>query len=84
MAQCCDAFDGSLVPTDALIRPMIQTSELLSRVNTHFSYDDIENAEVQGEMILEISANSFLGDLAHIKASVSQSPLAQQNSKFTR
>lgn len=81
MAQCCDAFNGSSVPTDALIRPFIQTSELLSRINTHFSYDDIENADVKGEMMLEISANSFLGELAHIKDSASSSPLLNQNSK---
>ncbi|KAF2831676.1 hypothetical protein CC86DRAFT_142368 [Ophiobolus disseminans] len=83
MAQCCDAFNGSSIPTDALIRPLIQTSELLSRVNTHFSYDDIEHTDVKGEMMLEISTSSFLGDLAHIKDSASSSPFLNQNTALT-
>jgi hypothetical protein len=81
MAQCCDAFDRSPVPTDALIRPLIKTSELLSRVHDHFSYDDIENADVRGELLLDMSATSFMAELKHIKDSVLLSPLLKDNSK---
>jgi hypothetical protein len=67
MAQCCDAFDNSVVLTDQLIQPLIQSSELLSRVNDHFSYDDIDNSDVKGERMLDISVTNFLGELKRIR-----------------
>ena len=81
MGQCCDLFDASPVPTDTLIRPFVQSSELLSRVTTYFSYDDIENAEVKGELMLQMSASNFLADLTHIKESASLSSMLKHNSR---
>jgi hypothetical protein len=83
MKQCCDAFDDSSVPTDALIRPLIQASELLSRVNAHFSYDDLDNADIKGELMLDFSVTSFLREVNHIKSSPSTTILLRQNSKFS-
>ncbi|KAH7076804.1 hypothetical protein BKA63DRAFT_412401 [Paraphoma chrysanthemicola] len=79
MQQCCDSFSKSSVSTDALIRPLTQASELLSRVNAHFSYDDLENADIKGEMLLDISATSFLRELSHIKASPGVTILLRSN-----
>lgn len=84
MSQCCNFFNDSSVPSDALIRPFVQASELLSRVSTYFSYDDIENAEVQGEVMLNMSVNNFLADLLHIKGSALLSSVPKQNSKHKR
>lgn len=83
MTQCHNAFNESSVPSDALIRPLTQASELLSRVSTYYSYDDLENAEIKGEIMLNMSASSFLGDLTHLKSFASLSPFLQQNSKCT-
>jgi hypothetical protein len=46
---------------------MLQSSELLSRVNDHFSYDDIDNSDVKGERIIDISVTNFLGELKRIR-----------------
>lgn len=82
MAQCSKAFDGSTVPTDILISPMIQACELLSRVNDHFSYDDLENSEIRGELLLDMSVTNFLDELKRIRDTVPTSALTFQNSKF--
>jgi hypothetical protein len=79
LSQCCDYFNDSSVPSDALIRPLVQASELLSRISTYFSYDDVENAEVKGETMLNLSVNNFSADLTHIKESLS--PLLKHSSK---
>jgi hypothetical protein len=83
MAQCCDAFVESSVSTDVLIRPLIKTSELLSRVNDHFSYDDIDNTDVKGEILLEMSVTNFLAELKYIKDATLLSRLLHENSMST-
>jgi hypothetical protein len=82
MAQCCDAFDVSSVPTDVLIRPLIKASELLSRVNEQFSYDDIDNAEIKGEMLLEMAVTASFAELKHIKDATLLSKVLHENSKL--
>jgi hypothetical protein len=81
MAQCCDAFIDPSVSTDALILPLIQASELLSRINVHFSYDDTDNSDIRGELMLDISATSFLGELKRVKEATPTT--VQKNSQFT-
>jgi hypothetical protein len=83
MAQCCDAFVESSLSTDVFIRPLIKTSELLSRVNDHFSYDDIDNADVKGEILLEMSVTNFLAELKYIKDATLLSRLLHENSMST-
>ncbi|KAJ4299129.1 hypothetical protein N0V90_004373 [Kalmusia sp. IMI 367209] len=43
---------------------------LLCRVNNYFSYDDIENAEVKGESLLQLSATNFESELARLAESI--------------
>ena len=81
MGQCCEILDNSSVPSDKLIHPFIRTSELLYRVNDHFSYDDIDNADIGGPMLLESAVTSFLGELKHIRSSISPHPSLSDNSK---
>ncbi|KAF2035936.1 hypothetical protein EK21DRAFT_106773 [Setomelanomma holmii] len=83
LTLCCDAFRDSSLQTDALIRPLIQSCELLSRVNAHFSYDDIDNADVKGELLLDITVTSFLREKKLIQDSISASIFLQQNTTLT-
>jgi hypothetical protein len=55
---------------------------LLSRVNDHFSYSDIEDAENRGEIMLDMSVTSFLSELKHIKDSILSNSLLQGNRRF--
>jgi len=57
-------------PTDTLIAPLIQLSELITRVNNHFSYDSIEDAEIKGELLLVMATNNFHQELERIKEAV--------------
>jgi hypothetical protein len=82
MAQCCDAFDASPVPTDVLIRPLIKASELMSRVSDQFSYDDIDNTEIKGEMLLEMAVTVFLAELKQIKDASLLSKVLHENGKL--
>lgn len=79
MAQCCDTFTQSTIPTDTLISPLIKMCELASRVNDYFSYDDIENADVNGELMLEMSTSNFRRELALLKETTSKIPATNGN-----
>ncbi|KAH7372288.1 hypothetical protein BKA66DRAFT_572409 [Pyrenochaeta sp. MPI-SDFR-AT-0127] len=79
MAQCCDTFAQSSIPTDTLISPLIKACELVSRVNDYFSYDDIENADVRGELMLEIATSNFRRELALVKDAASKVQAAKDN-----
>jgi hypothetical protein len=67
-------------PTDTLIAPLIQLSELMMRVNDHFSYDSMQDAELKGEMSLVMATDNFLHELRRIKEAVH--PMHTFNSKF--
>ena len=54
MEQCIDAFaEDPNEPTDALIPALTQLSNITVRISEHFSYDDIENAEFRGAIMME-------------------------------
>ena len=57
-------------PTDALIKPLVQISALMCRVNNYFSYDDIDNAEVQGETMIQLSITNFQSELARLTETI--------------
>lgn len=57
-------------PTDGLIAPFISLCELISRVSEYFSYDDIDNADIQGERLIEMATSNFHGELERIKGVV--------------
>ncbi|KAF1935721.1 hypothetical protein EJ02DRAFT_415320, partial [Clathrospora elynae] len=83
MGQCCESFVNSSMITDKFIPPMIQSCELISRVNDHFSYDDIENSEVNGELMLEMSTSNFRKELKRIRDSAARSTEVLQNTTLT-
>ncbi|KAF2119342.1 hypothetical protein BDV96DRAFT_343251 [Lophiotrema nucula] len=71
MAQCCKSVTESReVNSDILVSPLVKLSNLVSRVNDYFSYDDIDNAEVKGEAMLESSSLTFQSELAQIKENI--------------
>ncbi|KAF1951584.1 hypothetical protein CC80DRAFT_204263 [Byssothecium circinans] len=68
MAQCAERLTTRLeYVTDALMAPLIQLSELVCRINNFFSYDDVDNAEVKGELMLELSTTNFSTELDRIR-----------------
>ena len=81
VTQCCAAFEGSPVPSDILISPLVKANELLSRVNDHFSYSDIDNADIKGDMILEMSTTSFVAELDNIRGSIASNHVLRNNSE---
>jgi hypothetical protein len=81
MAQCCERLASSTVPTDALIMPIVQLSDLVARVNEFFSYDDLENAEFRGNMMLEMATNNFRTELERIRSSTMGNKITEQNSR---
>lgn len=81
MDQCCQSLtDCQEYPTDTLIMPLVQLSALMCRVNDFYSYNDIENAEINGESMLQLSTNNFESELARLKDSIAPS-LIENNRK---
>ncbi|PSN72276.1 hypothetical protein BS50DRAFT_248067 [Corynespora cassiicola Philippines] len=71
MGQCCQSLsEGQEHPSDALITPLIRLSELIGRINDYYSYDDIDNSDVKGETMIEMSANNFSAELNRIRDAV--------------
>lgn len=66
--------------SDLLIAPLVQLSELMCRINDHFSYDDIKNSEMNGEIGLELSTSNFSAELQRLRDSMP--PSVQQNSMY--
>ncbi|KAF2683132.1 hypothetical protein K458DRAFT_390404 [Lentithecium fluviatile CBS 122367] len=80
MTQCCALLaERKEYSSDELITPLIELSELTCRINDYFSYDDMENAEVTGDMILSFTTLSFRSDLDRIRNSVSASAKENKN-----
>lgn len=68
MAQCCRSLaEGKEYASDEVITPIIHSSELMSRVSDYFSYDDIENADVKGEVMLGMSIANFRSEAERIR-----------------
>ena len=72
MEQCCRHLaDCQEYASDTIITPLIQLSALLCRVNNYFSYDDVENSEVNGQAVVQLSVGNFENELARINESIS-------------
>jgi hypothetical protein len=71
MVSCCQTLtENEEQPTDALIAPLIRLSVLMGRINDHFSYDDIDNAMIKGDMVVEMSICNFRVELEGIKETI--------------
>lgn len=81
--QCCQSLaNRELVPTDALIAPMIRMSDLMCRINDYFRTTTSRTLEVQGESLLDMSMKSFREELERIIDSTPSS--IRQNSEYVR
>ncbi|KAL5374714.1 hypothetical protein DPSP01_011732 [Paraphaeosphaeria sporulosa] len=79
MDQCCQhLMDCQEYATDTIITPLVQLSTLICRVQDYFSYYDIENADVKGEALVQLSVANFDRELARITDSFPQT-LIQNN-----
>jgi hypothetical protein len=83
MGRCCERLASSPIPTDALITPFVQLSELVARVNDFYSYDDLENAEFRGNVMLEMASNNFHVELERIRSSIEIKDITKQNGRCT-
>ncbi|KAF2475440.1 uncharacterized protein BDR25DRAFT_279503 [Lindgomyces ingoldianus] len=82
MAQCCHSLaERHEVPTDGMITPLVQLGELMCRINEYYSYDDIENAEIRGELFLDMSTKSFRCELERMKDAIPEA--LQQNTTLS-
>lgn len=71
MNQCCKFLaEQKEEPTDELIDPLVQVCVLLDRAGEHFSYHDIDNGEIKGDLMLEMSTSSFRSELNQMKSTV--------------
>ncbi|KAF2030238.1 hypothetical protein EK21DRAFT_66021 [Setomelanomma holmii] len=60
-------------PSDLLIAPLVQLGDLICRINDYFSYDNIEDSEINGETLLVLSTNNFRTELLHFRESLPES-----------
>jgi hypothetical protein len=67
-------------PSDSLIAPLIQLSELMCRVNEHFSYDNTEDSDIYGKINLEVSTSNFNAELQQLRDTMPAT--IRQNSMF--
>ena len=60
-------------PSDLLITPLVQSSELAMRISDYYSFDDIDETEVRGETLLKLSTNNFSAELQKLRESIPES-----------
>jgi hypothetical protein len=74
LARACQSFQQRPeCPTDLLISPLVQLSELMCRINDYFSYDNIEESELKGDTILDLSTNNFSTEYQRMRDGMSDS-----------
>jgi hypothetical protein len=79
MQRCCQVLaERKEYASDILITPLIELSELTCRISDFFSYDDMESAEVQGELMLSSAVLNFRRELDQIRSAID--PATKDNS----
>lgn len=82
LARSCDTFSNHPEePSDILIKPLIHASELLCRINEHFSYDEVHDSEVRGETMLELTVDTFRSELQRLRETMPES--VQEDGRLT-
>jgi hypothetical protein len=80
ISRACQSFSQRPeYPSDFLIAPLVQSSELLCRISDYFSYDDIESSDINSETVLKLSVNNFSAELQRLRDATPQS--VRNNSK---
>jgi len=82
MTQCCQQLaERQEYASDSLVTPLVNMAELMCRINDYFSYDDIDNAEVKGESLIQLSTVSFQSELDRLVESI-PAPLKDRYGAF--
>jgi hypothetical protein len=83
VADICQSFsERPSCPSDKLIAPLVKISEFMCRISDYFSYDDVENSELQGEHMLELATSNFRAELQNLRDAMPED--ARQNSMWPR
>jgi hypothetical protein len=81
LARACQDFSQRPeFDSDLLITPLVQSSELMCRINDCFSYDEIEDSDTNGETLLKLSTNNFSAEIQRLRDAIPES--IQGNSMF--
>jgi hypothetical protein len=68
MEHCCQSIAGvKEYPTDELIEHIVRSQELARRIFDAFSYDDLNNGEIRGELIVTLTSDAFIRDLDRLQ-----------------
>jgi hypothetical protein len=59
--------------SDLLIAPLVQSSELICRISDYFSYDEIEDSEINGETLLKMSTDNFSAEIQRLRDAIPES-----------
>lgn len=71
MDQCCQQLaDCQEYPSDADITHLVRLGALMNRVSEYFSYDDIENSEIKGDTLLQMSVSNFKNELDRLVGTI--------------
>jgi hypothetical protein len=82
MDHCCRLLvELKEYKTDELIPHFVRSQELSRRIVDTFSYDDLNNGEIRGELLVVLTSDAFTRDLNRLRLEI---PLDfQKNSKNT-
>jgi hypothetical protein len=80
MDYCCRTLEiaGEYI-TDRLIPHLVRSQELSRRIADTFSYDDLNNGELRGEFVVNLTADTFVQELDRLRHAIP--PDLQKNSK---
>ena len=66
--------------TDEMLIYLIRITELSQRVHETFSFDELENVDIRGEVITNITVQSFMQNLENLQSAIPGS--LKENSKL--
>ncbi|EAT91232.1 hypothetical protein SNOG_01583 [Parastagonospora nodorum SN15] len=74
LARACQDFSQRPeFDSDLLITPLVQSSELMCRINDCFSYDEIEDSDINGDTLLKLSTNNFSAEIQRLRDAIPES-----------
>ncbi|KAH7411995.1 hypothetical protein DE146DRAFT_751139 [Phaeosphaeria sp. MPI-PUGE-AT-0046c] len=74
IARICQMFSQNPEhPSDLLIMPLVQSSELAMRISDYYSFEDIDETEIRGETLLKLSTSNFSAELQKLRIGIPES-----------
>jgi hypothetical protein len=82
MNYCCRSLaELKEYKTDELIPHLVRSQEIERRIVDAFSYDDVNNGEIRGEVLVTLISDAFIRGLDRLRLDVP--PNFQKNRKKT-